>query len=100
MTVRFDSPLYATDVFVPATFVEVLNALVGATDPAQMHRLLLRLCARQGFRNPDNYFVWGFDGPRFWMQQRLEYRSEACFDGRLLTVVFYTSPRNRLILTN
>ena len=78
MTVRFDSPLYATDVFVPATFVEVLNALVGATDPAQMHRLLLRLCARQGFRNPDNYFVNLIIGDNVQMERALRASTGGC----------------------
>lgn len=90
MTVRFHSPFYITDLFVTTTFVDVLNAMVCADDPAHMHRLLLGLCARQGYRNPDNYFRWGFEGYRFWMQQRMAYRSKVFFPERLLTLERYT----------
>lgn len=91
---QLHGPLYLTDLYVATTFAEVFNAMSCATTPAQMHRLLLGLCARPLYRDPGSYFRRGFDGPRFCLRQRLGYRSQACFEGRLLTLTHYTSPLN------
>lgn len=92
MLALFEGPLYVTDDYIQAIYTEIYNILILAHSPSDVNRLLLRLCTRKGHQSPHNYFKWGFDGKRFWLKQRLAYRSEECFAFRLLTILRYTSP--------
>lgn len=92
MIISLENPLYAVDSYVQPVFADLCNALYSSTTPAEAQRQIYRICSRPGHRNPDDYFKWGFDGPHFWLKQRLEYKSGECFDGRLLTVLHYTPP--------
>lgn len=92
MIISLENPLYAVDSYVQPVFADLCNALYSSTTPAETQWQIYRICSRPGHRNPDDYFKWGFDGPHFWLKQRLEYKSGECFDGRLLTVLHYTPP--------
>ena len=99
MIILLENPLYVVDSQIQPVFADLCNALYSSTTPAETHRQIHRMCSQSGHHNPDNYFKWGFDGPHFWLKQRLEYQSEACFEGRLLTVLHYTPP-TRLPIKN
>lgn len=91
MVIRYDSPVYNTDFYVVPTFSMILNALILCRDPAEANRQLLRLSTYPDHLNPRNYFKWGFEGSRLWLQQRVGYKAEAYFSSRLLTVLQYSS---------
>ena len=90
MTVRFDAPLFYVDPYVQFTFADVVNALVGSTNPAEVNRNMLRLCTRSVHLNPDAYFRWGFEDHDFWIQQRIACNAQEFFPKRILTVLYYT----------
>lgn len=92
MIISLEHPLYIVNSHVQLIFAELCNALYSSTTPAETHRQIHRMCSLTGHHSPDNYFKWGFDGPHFWLKQRLGYKSGECFEGRLLTVLHYTPP--------
>lgn len=94
MTIRFLCPLYITDPNVPEVFVHIINGIQTATSPSEAHRNLLLLCNRESLYCPADYFQWGFDKDKLWLQQRVVYRSEKLFKEKLLIVEDYTSPES------
>lgn len=92
MIILLESPLYVVDSHIQPIFTDLCNALFSSTNPAETHRQIHQMCSRSEHCNPNNYFKWGFDGPYFWLKQRLEYKSGECFEGRLLTILHYTPP--------
>lgn len=99
MIILLENPLYVVDSQIQPVFTDLCNALYSSTTPTETHRQIRRISSRPGHRSPGDYFKWGFDGPHFWLKQRLEYKSEACFEGRLLTILHYTPP-TRLPIEN
>ena len=93
MIIRFEGALYKTDPWIADIFTDILNAAGSASSPAEMHKMLLRLCMPGHGPEPRNYFRWGFDKDRFWLQQRMDQHldpgSNGCYPHKLLTVMDY-----------
>lgn len=94
MIVRFDGPLYVIDPNVPIVFAEIINAIAGADNPADVHRQILKLCKHSSRYTPADFFKWGFNNTNLWLQQRMAYRSYNFFNERLLTVLDYMPAKN------
>lgn len=103
MIIRLEGALYKTDPWVADVFTDILNAVGSASSPAEMHRMLLRLCRPGHGPDPRRYFRWGFDRDSFWLQQctdqRMDPNTNGLYPHKLLTVMAY-SDTNSLPQTN
>lgn len=92
MVIQIFRPVYAVDDSVHAVFMDIYNALSGATSAAEMNRVMLHLENRRAGPRPGRFFIWGFHHDVFWLKQRVLRDSEDLFDQPVLKVVRYTSP--------
>lgn len=88
MVVNIEGPVYVIDQFAIRAFVEIFNTIVVAEHPADLNKKLLIHGYRPEYRSLNGYFKWDFDDQSFWLQQRVQYRSENLFEHCVLTVSF------------
>lgn len=86
--VNLESPVYVLDPTASEAFITILDEIiVSCTSEELVSRLAKRDRETPG-HYLSGYYLWGIVGQRFWLKQRIAYRSIQLFDDCILTVLF------------
>ena len=103
MKIEFKSAVTVTDRRVARAFLELLNTILLAENPADLNLKLLQMPIHPEYGRLMGYFRWNFEGMTFSIDQRTGYHETCYFPGHILTVSFHellkSNPANNQQMT-